>query len=222
MRKYTPVVILVLIGLFVLMNKSFFETKFAMAGFINSIFAKDTIDANELRSRIESLETENERLRGELLEQESSQIRGVKVYSSYPFNSRSEIAIAAGDDRQTKRGDTIIYKGNILVGRVRDVFEKSSVVTTIFDPSWQMTVRIGDSEVDALMKGGNELTLTLIPADSQIEEGDLVITSDKDFPYGLELGVISKIENKEGDIFKEAVLEPYLELKTLRDVAIYR
>ena len=85
-----------------------------------------------------------------------------------------------------------------------------------------MAVRIGTSEADALLKGGNELKIFLIPQDATIEEGDTVISADRNLPYGLELGYISKIENTEGDVFKEAVLEPALKLRNLRDVTIYR
>ena len=106
--------------------------------------------------------------------------------------------------------------------QVKRVFGKSSVVTTIFDPSWEIQVRIGETEVDALMRGGNEVLLTLIPAEAHIEDGDIVIVASRDLPYGLEVGFVGSVDNVPGEAFQEAVLEPNLQLKKLRDVTVYR
>ena len=146
----------------------------------------------------------------------------IKVYSSYPFNNKGEIAIAAGEDLGLVPGDAIVIGGNILVGRVRSVFKLSSIVTTIFDPSWEVQVRIGESEVDALMQGGNELRLTLIPADEYIEKGDLVVSAGENLPYGLEVGFVGEIVSMSGNVFQEAIIEPGLKIKDLRNVALYR
>jgi len=144
------------------------------------------------------------------------------VYSNYPFNSRSQLAIASGRDDGIIEGDVVVIFGDILVGQVIKVFDSSSIVTTIFDPSWEMAVRIGDDEIDALLKGGNELTLTLIPKDEFVEEGDKIIAASQGFPYGLEIGLVQNIKDSGGDVFKEAIVKPSFQVSELRDVAIYR
>ena len=222
MRKYVSIGVIVLLSALIVRNGSFFDVKLRTSSLLGAVLGIDFENPKELRQRIETLEKENERLKAELLEKSNETISSIKVYSSYPFNSRSEIAIAGGAEDSISQGDTVVYSGTVLVGRVKSVFESSSIVTTIFDPSWEMAVRIGTSEADALLKGGNELKIFLIPQDATIEEGDTVISADRNLPYGLELGYISKIENTEGDVFKEAVLEPALKLRNLRDVTIYR
>ena len=222
MKKYLLIGCSVILGILIIQSGPFFEIKLSASAFFNNIFDIDFGGREELQHRIEELEKENEALRSTLVETNDDSIRSIKVYSSYPFNSRGEIAIAVGENMGIQPGDTVVYAGNILVGQVRNVFKTSSVVTTIFDPSWQIAVRIGSSEVDALMKGGNELTLSLIPQDIYLETGDSVMTADKNFPYGLELGFVGRIENAEGDVFQEAILEPAFKVKDLRNVAIYR
>ena len=222
MRKYVSIGVLILLSILIIQSGPFLGVRLSISSFFNEIFREDLNSAKELKQYIKVLEEENESLRAQILDQDSDAIRSIKVYSSFPFNSRGEIAIAAGQNDGIEPGDVVVYAGNILVGQVRSVFKSSSIVTTIFDPSWEIAVRIGDAEADALMKGGNELRLSLIPQDALIEEGNIVIAADKNFPYGLELGSVGNIENTEGDIFQEASLEPTLKLKNLRNVAVYR
>lgn len=222
MRRYASVAILVLLGLLVIKSEFVFDTNLRTSAFIGDLFDADPGEKEDLIARIEELEKENASLREELLEQSVNPVDKIKVYSSYPFNSRSEIAIAAGEDMGIEEGDVVVYAGDILVGRVRSVFDTSSVVTTIFDPSWEMAVRVGSAEVDALMRGGNELTLSLIPQSAFVERGDSVISADRNFSYGLDLGTIGEVKNTEGDVFQEAVLESSLNLKNLKDVTVYR
>jgi len=222
MKKYASIAVLVLLGVFIIQSGPLFGVKLTISSFFNETFGRDSTSVEELKKRVEILESENEDLKAQILNEDSNILKSIKVYSSYPFNTRGEIVIAAGENFGIEAGDTVVDAGNILVGQVRSVFKSSSVVTTIFDPSWEMAIRIGGTEIDALMKGGNELKLSLIAQDALIEEGDTVTSADKNFPYGLELGFIKRIENTDGDVFQEAVLEPTVNLKNLRDVAIYR
>lgn len=221
MRKYLLIGFLVILGGFFINSGPFFSKKLSTSAFLNDALNIDFKSDEELKARIEKLEKENEALRLSLLEQENDAVMDIKVYSSYPFNSRGEIAIAGGEDVEIKAGDTVVYAGNILIGQVRDVFGNSSIVTTIFDPSWQMAVRVGNGEADALMRGGNQLTLSLIPQDAFIEIGDIVVSADRNFPYGLELGTVKEIQNAQGDVFKEAIVEPTLNIKNLKNVTVY-
>jgi len=221
MRKNILIGLLAVLSVLVLNSGFLFKAKMSASAIVNDSLNVSFATNKELKNKVEVLLEENEKLRSQLLSgQENAVSEYIKVYSSYPFNSRSEIAIAAGDDKGIRVGDAVMYRGNIFVGQVRDVFKNTSVVTTIFDPSWQMAVRIGDGEVDALMKGGNELTLSLIPQGEEVNPGDMVISADRNFLYGLDLGKIKTVKNTEGDVFQEATVEPILNIKDLRDVTV--
>lgn len=219
-KSFVVLATLVLVALIVY-GGPIFDMKLVISGATNRLFDSILNNSGILEERIKSLEKENRYLR-ELIGKNSIEGDYIKVYSSYPFNSKGEIAIAAGQNRGIKPGDAIVINGNILVGQVRSVFESSSVVTTIFDPSWEVQVRIGSQEVDALMRGGNELKLTLIPNNEYIEEGDIIVVAGQRLPYGLEIGFVGNVETLPGEVFQEAIVEPSVQLNKLRDVAIYR
>ncbi|MBI2506701.1 MAG: rod shape-determining protein MreC [Candidatus Colwellbacteria bacterium] len=213
------------LGLFILLlflfaNNRFFETKLKLISSLNRL--PQTLSETEEQKKIAELEKENKNLKFQLLNEKIKKPSTVKVYSAYPFSNRGQIAIAAGDKSGVKVGDVITYGDNILVGKVTKVFDASSIVTTIFDPSWKSAVRIGEHEVDALLQGGNELTVTLIPGEAEIHEGELVIAASQDLPYGLGLGTIKNIRSAPGNAFKEGVLEPGFQFKQLKNVSIYR
>jgi len=221
MKKVFFVGLLVVLSALIIYSGPLFDKKLAVSSATNRLVSLIVRGSGGLQTRIESLEDENRYLR-ELLGKNTDGTDSIKVYSSYPFNSKGEIAIAAGENLGLVPGDTIVIGGNILVGRVRSVFKSSSIVTTIFDPSWEVQVRIGESEVNALMQGGNELRLTLIPSDGYIEEGDLVVSAGERLPYGLEVGFVGRTSSMPGDVFQEAIIEPSLQIKNLRDVTLYR
>jgi len=220
MKKFPIIGLLVLLASLIIYSGSLFDFKLSTSHSLNNSIRTIFSGKDGLEERIELLETENRHLNS-LLNEGVEREDSIKVYSSHPFNSRGEIAIAAGRNRGIETGDVVVYSGNILVGQVRSVFEYSSIVTTIFDSSWEVQARIGESEIDALMQGGNEPKMTLIPKDEHIQAGDIVLVAGKNFPYGLELGFVGETNDVSGDVFQEAILEPSFKVKDLRDVSIY-
>lgn len=219
MKKFiTAGIIVVLFGLFIY-TKPVFDLKLKTSALIASV---TNLSSSELREKLNILERENNFLKEELRNATGEEIKSVKIYSSYPFNSRSEISIASGEKDGIKVGDIATYGGDTLVGRITRVFESSSIVTTIFDPTQEIAVRIGEFQVDALLRGGNEIELTLIPHDEPIEVGDKVVTASEGYPYGLEIGIIREIKEGEEGVFKVAILDPNFRLKKIRDVIILR
>lgn len=198
----------------------FFDSKLNLISLLNRL--PQNVSETEDSKKITELEKENKNLKIQLLNQKLKKADTVKVYSAYPFSNRGEIAIAAGRGDGINVGNIVTYGNNILIGKIIKTFESSSIVTTIFNPSWQSAVRIGEHEIDALLQGGNELTITLIPIEADVHDGELVITASQDLPYGLGVGTIKNIRTAPGGAFKEATLEPNFQFKQLKDVSVYR
>jgi len=219
MKRRNLVAVTSLLVFFVLFvyNTPVFSMKFKASSFIEDVFGN-----RELESRMAELEKENAFLRTQILDQEKLTKDTIKVYSTYPFNNTGEIVIAGGEDRGIEIGDVVVYAGDVFVGVVKNVMEHTSVVTTIFNPSWEISVRVGDREIDALLSGGNTPELSLVPQGELIEEGELVLTASQDFPYGLEIGSIERINEESDQVFREAIVKPSFQLRLLRNVAIYR
>ncbi len=218
-RKVASGLLLLLLALLFFSDR-FLDSKLNLISFLNRL--PQNVSETEDSRRITELEKENKNLKFELLNQKLKRVDTVKVYSAYPFSNRGEIAIAAGLIDGIKVGNVVTYGNNILIGKIIEVFESSSIVTTIFNPSWKSAVRIGEHEIDALLQGGNELTVTLIPIEADVHDGELVITANQDLPYGLGVGTIKNIRTAPGNAFEEATLEPNFQLKQLKDVSVYR
>lgn len=144
----------------------------------------------------------------------SSVFLPVFVYSRYPFNFKNELLVNAGANQGIESGQTAVIVPNssassslILVGKVEKVFENVSLVQTIFDSRFQSAVRIGGSGTNALLKGGNEPELSLIPNDAKVANGDVVYSASPDFPYGLAIGSVGNIRISSNQLFQEADVE---------------
>lgn len=149
-----------------------------------------------------------------------SQWPKAKIYSTYPFNNRAEIVIGAGINDGVKEAMGVMVDGDFLLGQIVKVYENYSVVRTIFDPTWRLSVRIGPREVDALLEGGFVPHLTMIAKDAPIAEGQVVYSASKDFKYGLPLGKIHNITDSSTAVFLEGELETPYSLNQVREVIV--
>ncbi len=143
-----------------------------------------------------------------------------QVYSTYPFNNHSILTIAAGSEDGVKVGMVVTTDGNYLLGQVTEVFENHSNVRTIFDKNWQLSVRIGQQRVDALLISGQQPLLTMIDRKSIVLEGDEVVSASRDFPFGMKIGTITGVQEAREVSFQEGRLAmPYQE-NDLKEVAV--
>ncbi len=212
MRRYLFVVlIIILIG----------------ATYLTSFFVKKERFADEnLR-----LKRENENLKAQIQGYSisnlqslasNSQFISAKVFSTYPFNIKNQITINVGENQGVKKNMTVIFGENILIGQITEVFKDYSVVRTIFDPNWQVPIRIGKEEINGLFKGGNEPQVILIEKEKQIQIGDIVYMASQEFPYGLKIGEIAEIKETAAGVFKEAILKIPFNVSELREVNIVK
>lgn len=133
----------------------------------------------------------------------------VHVYSQYPLNLKNQFSIAAGSLDGIAVGDIALSNG-YLVGVVEKVFERSALVQTVFDKRFQSPVRIGAAGADALLRGGNDPELTLIPTNAAVEEGDEVYAAADGMPYGTVIGSLRGLHDSGDKVFREASLSvPY-------------
>ncbi len=143
-----------------------------------------------------------------------------KVFSTYPFNIKNKITINIGEKHGVKKMMVATVGGNLLLGQVVEVFENSSIIKTIFDPSWQLPARIGEKEIDGLFRAGNEPRVILIEKEKSIQIGDIIYSASQEFPYGLKIGEISEIKETAAGVFKEAILKMPFNVNEVREVNI--
>jgi len=216
MKKWL-LALLVSVGIYAALSGEFFiEGKGSMLASVREGFSGES-ETDYLREKVQELEIEVLNLKkGNPSSVVSFEGVDAKVYSAYPFADRSELMINAGSDRGLIVGQAVV-KGNVLIGRIKEVKKRTSVVQTVFDPEFQIPVRIGEKEVDALYGGGMNPRLNLIDVAEPLPSGEMVISAADGIPYGLGMGHTTQV--KEG-LLKEASIEPLFEVKDIRNVTV--
>ena len=141
------------------------------------------------------------------------------VYSRYPMNFKNEILVDAGADKGAAVGKAVLF-GNIFIGKVTDVFPDSALVQTVFDGDFKMPVRVGSSGYDALLVGGVYPKAGSISKNASLTNGDVVITADPNFPYGLPIGVVRDVSISADNLFEEATINFAYDINSIQTVLI--
>lgn len=172
---------------------------------------------------------ENENLRAKILElqdikeqlpeRNGGDIQAM-VYTSYPFNLKDELLINVGRNQGVKAGRAVVVSGRVLIGKVEKVFERTSLIRTLFDSRWRSSVRIGEQGVEALLEGGSRPKLTLISKEAVIGMGSLAYSTDPEFTYGLPLGEVMRVGLSRNKLFQEADLVLGYDLGQVRTVLV--
>ncbi|MEK7212059.1 MAG: rod shape-determining protein MreC [Patescibacteria group bacterium] len=153
----------------------------------------------------------------------------VPIYSRSPFNFKNEILVAGGESAGLKVGApvAIALPGEnqsgpliIIIGKVLKVFEDTAMVQTVFDSHFRLGVRVGKAGAEALLLGGGEPKVGLIPREEPVEKGEAVYAAGADFPNGAELGELGDVNFSSEGLFKEAPLKLPYDFNRLQVVSI--
>ena len=147
----------------------FTDLKFAGSSVWGNILTTLTPGEN-LKLQVYELTKENESLKAEIIGSVKGGSNSIKVYSTYPFNGMGDISIAAGGNDGIQLGAIVTFGSKVFIGKVAQVNSSTSIVKTVYDPSYQVAVRIGTKEVDGLFKGGLNPIVDLIKTDADIRE----------------------------------------------------
>lgn len=175
------------------------------------------LENESLKAKILSLELKN----SESIKENSIVYKPAKIYSTYPFNHRDIFAINAGSNDGIEKSMPVAAAPGVLLGQIIEIFPNYSLVRAIFDSEFKTAVRIGLTQADALLEGGNFLTANMIDKDSDIKPGDLVYSVSPEFPYGMKIGNIGKVsEEIEKNLFKKASVETAYNPNELKEVFV--
>ncbi len=184
-------------------------------------FGEAILENEILRAEVYRLEALNEQSAGGLNSVAAS------VFSRYPFNFKNEILIDVGENGALKSGQPVVFLGEsglssrgLLLGKINKVFRESSLVRTIFDKEWQSSVRIGKKGHLALLQGGGEPVIRLIPKDAKISVGDVVYSVQPEFPNSLPVGEVSEVGLSSDQVFQEAKLSFPYDFSSIKAVAV--
>lgn len=143
----------------------------------------------------------------------------VPIFSRYPSNLKNELLVAGGEKAGIQVGDVALFQGAIL-GTVEKVWRDSALVRTIFDTRFKSPVRIGQTGADALLIGGVQPRLSLIPAAASVANNDTVYSAAEGMPYGIGIGAVQNIHDAPDSMFKDASLRLPYNPATLAEVLL--
>lgn len=176
-------------------------------------------------ARLEHLETENARLRKLLSVKEREKAQGAVAQIMYtardPFSHR--IVIDKGQQAGITAGQPAIDEAGV-VGQVTRVFPFSAEITLITDKDQTVPVQVVRSGQRSVVfgLGGGQLELRYLPANADIKEGDLLVTSGLDgiFLPGFPVARVSSIERENSYAFARIRCEPLAAVENFGEVLV--
>ena len=172
---------------------------------------------------------ENERLRGLLNFKQANQAAGdylaAKVIARDPDRITNTILIDIGQtDGVAERMPVVTADG--LVGRVLEVHGWTAVVQLLLDRNCRVSaiVQRQSRTQGIVMVEDGTFYLSHVPLRSDVEEGDVVVSSGLGgiFPGGLMVGTVTGLGDEEQGLFREVVLTPGVNFSNLEEVFVLK
>ncbi len=175
--------------------------------------------------KLKEIERENAILRKQLKFKQQTNYRLIEadVINRDPISSIQNLTINKGKKDGIKKELAVTLNG-ALIGKISEVSDYTSKVLLITDQTSIVNSTIQDSRATGVIKGqlGYGLKMELIPQNTVIKEGDIVITSGLGgiLPKGLIIGSIDVVEKADNEIFQTATIKPTINFKNTENVFI--
>ena len=209
--------------------------------FSNFVEEKKTIE--QLEQKIEELEKQNTAMkinlqRIDVLENEVSRLRSIRSQMNNSLKNiriaqitqmdvipnKKSVQINVGSNYKTKVGQTVMGV-NGLLGQVVEVNVYSSKVLLITDNDSNVPAKIARTGQQIIIKGrsqDNLLEVSFFPNDSEVESGDLIITSGQAnrFIPSLKIGRVVEVIRNEGERFSQVIIKPLEDADKVSEVIL--
>lgn len=218
-----------------------------LTGNVTEFLDLDGLSKDELKSMVETLQQENSRLQDKLLDytelrQENERLRtqlhisqqdpeiemrSAAVIGRDPNDMFFGFSIGIGTLSGVNEGDPVITdKG--LVGIVTQAYPTTSKVSCLLSEDVKVAAVSIDKQESGLvgcnitMASSGLLRMSYLPGNTALEEGDIITTSGEGgvYPPKLKIGQVQSVEKSETDVSRYAVIKPFEELSTVKEVQV--
>ena len=209
----------------VLRNSADYFSSLSRLGDENTRLKRAQLENAETILRTQQLEIENERLRKLLDVRERQKVNGQVAQIVYaardPFSRR--VIVDKGLQDQISAGQPVVDDAGI-VGQVTRVFPFVSEITLITDKDQAVPVQIlrtGQRSV-VFGLGNGQLELRYLPATTDVQNGDILVTSGLDgiFPRGLPVARVVHIERDTAYSFARIHCAPVAGVETFGEIMV--
>ena len=208
-----------------------------------SKFVEEKKTVEQLKQKIEELEKQNTAMkinlqRIDVLENEVSRLRSIKsqmdnnlknikiaqITQKDIIPNKKSVQINIGSNYKTRVGQTVMGV-NGLLGQVVEVNVYSSKVLLITDNDSNVPAKIARTGQQIIIKGrsqDNLLEVSFFPNDSEVESGDLIITSGQAnrFIPSLKIGRVVEVIRNEGERFSQVIIKPLEDADKVSEVIL--
>lgn len=206
------------------------------------------LNFSEVKSENSNLIKENEDLKNKLLEysdlaEENERLRGILNFTEehnnydyvgcdiigYPNNNILEgYIINKGENANIQKGMVVIAAQG-LVGQVTSVGSNWSIVQSLANENIVVAVMADSTrESTGYIKGykdnqnRNLAKVYDLPIDSEVKEGDIIMTSGVGmlYPKEIKIGEVISVEEDKVKVMKSAIVKPYVDFNKLEELFI--
>lgn len=190
-------------------------------------FQKEHVELALLKTRFHTLEREHEQLTKSLgfIEGRGHFPVGASVVSRASSNERSRLVLNRGSDDGVFVGAPVIVEDGLYVGKIVQVTNTQSVVSTLTDQDHATAVSLlNETETIGLVHGltGNLTMLEFIPLEEEVDVDNLAVTSglEEFVPSGLLVGFVNTVRPDPNGPFQQAIVEPIVDIRRYTQVII--
>ncbi|MDR5586142.1 MULTISPECIES: rod shape-determining protein MreC [Clostridium] len=207
--------------------------------FLNFSEVKDqskklTVENEELKSKLiqySDLEEENKRLRSivNFAEQNNNyNYIGCDIIGYSGGNFLDGYIVNKGENEGIKKG-MVVMAAQGLVGQVTSVGSNWSIVQSLINENIAVSVMVESTrESTGYLKGykdnknRNLAKVYNLPIDSEVKEGDVIITSGVGliYPKEIKIGEVTHVDEDKIKVMKSAVVKPYVDFNKLEELFI--
>jgi len=179
----------------------------------NKILDKQLTEASLQIDILAEANRENQRLREAIGfdPPEDFRLVPVKIVSLYQ-NIYPFAAVINKGSRDSLTIDQPVINRFGLVGKIREIMPDFATVTLLTDPSNAVSGRVAETREIGIVRflPGRGMYLDNLPADSDIEPDNLIISSGLGgvYPAGLSVAIVDSVTASRGDIMKTVSLKP--------------
>ena len=206
------------------------------------------LNFSEVKEENKNLITENEKLKDKLLEysdlaDENERLRQILNFTEehnnydyvgcdiigYPNNNISDgYFINKGENANIQKG-MVVVAAQGLVGQVTSVGSNWSIVQSLANENIVVAVMADSTrEATGYIKGykdrqnRNLAKVYDLPIDSEIKEGDVIMTSGVGmlYPKEIRIGGVTKVEEDKVKVMKSAIVKPYVDFNKLEELFV--
>ena len=191
----------------------------------NRMLKEKIAQLQEENHRTNEIRLANERLRQllQFREKNSPSMVGAEVIGRDPSFWFKSVMIDKGERDGVKKGMAVISPAGV-VGQVLKIAPDYATVLLITDYNSAVDCIVERSRAKAIVegKGENQCHLKYLLRSEEVAVGDIVITSGLggNFPKGLMVGEVKKVDKKGHGVFQYAELMPSVDMTRLEEVFV--